>query len=740
MNNDLLFLFICILVLIIFGLIVGYWFYINSKDYTVNDTIKGFYQEAGLNQRCSVSKNENETLLLPQYYEPQSCGYNMKCVLNSDNDIYGYCKSDIGGVCYSVYDCIPSEGTTGIACIGGICAYGNTGFNGVLYSNCGYSTSIGNSQCDLQLGLTCVSGTCLYLDGQFCYTDSQCSGKKCDIRSGLTGVCISQIPPTQYCDINFCQNGFGCDFINGNSGYCQPISKNGNTGTVIKTGDKGALCSIPLYPTSTTLECNNGLICSFDPVTMTSDAFPGITGYGLCQVPLLQASEICSTSGSACAPPNVCSSYNSTFSYCQAPLDNNGFSNINYCGYGSTTQCRDGYSCVSDFCLPNSNKSLCGGSGVCINGLSCSSNKLGIFTPIRSGGTGVSNFGSWQYIDLPSDEDTIPNDSSFISSYQFMSIEDGEPVLNTRLIYLPVPSIIVINSSYFWYLTLTNKNNTITYNWRKITITDFYFENSGYGGEIYGIKFTPSGNISINTLIGDGISPNLACVYIYNFNPVTFSSNNIDLSFSSLLSIATNGLPVIINDWDIDDKFNLQNGKTSASILINENNVSYIYYGSLDTSTTTTLTNTYTYTNSSSNKLSTFVRYVYDYKNVSNGSFIFNGSAGVNGEYNLIIPNMETSTNTLLPIDEEFFNGVGMTSTYLNTLTDMEFYYISNRGFKYYNAVYNNSNSETYNTEDVPIQGYVPDFDINTSNSFTANTLTYGTIDRSMYALISLCS
>ncbi len=746
MNNDLLFLILAIVVLIVFGVIVGYWFYTSSKDYVVNNSIKGFYQEASLNQRCSVSKNENETLMLPQYYEPQGCGFKQKCIITSSDDIYGYCKADIGGICYNVYDCAPPDGNTGIFCNGGICSYGTTGIGGVLFSSCGAPSTIGNSFCDSQLGLICNQGTCLYIDGQACIADDQCNGKKCILgNNGATGICTSQIPAASYCDVNYCQTGFGCDFINGNNGYCQPFVKttNGATGVLINTGEKGALCSIPLYSTPTNLPCNGGLVCNFDPMTMNSFSYPGLTGYGICQEPLIQVGENCSTSGSACIPPAVCSTYNATIPYCQAPRDNNntGFSNINYCGYGSTTQCGVGYSCVNDYCMPNSENSLCGGSGVCLNSLTCGNNKLGIFTPIRSGGTGVPSFGSWQYIDLPSSEITLPSSESFISSYQFMDIDNGEPVIKTKVIYLPSSSQIVVGSTYFWYLDLINNNGVIINNgWSQITISNYTFGYLGEQIELQGIKFTPSGNISINVLF---IIPNYSHVYVYNFNPSTFSGSSIDLSSGNITNgIATSPTEYPIIDWDVDDRFNLQSGNVSGALLVNGltgTNSSTVYYGSLNNIILTGITNNYTYMNSSSDKLATFVRYIYNYKSSSNGNFIFNGTTGVNNSYNLIIPNVSTSQNILLPVDEEFFNGVGLFPTYLNNINDLEFYYLSNRGFRYYNAVSNNS-STSYNSEDVPIQGYTPNFDITSIQSSTRNTLTYGNIDRSLYSLITLCS
>ena len=173
MNKDGLFIFFTILVLIVFVAIAYYWLKTGSKEYNIDDTIKGLYKNAGLNQKCSTTSSENVdgvTILLPQYYEPQTCGYNLECVLGSTGDIYGYCKSKVGGQCFSVYDCAPDTNND-IYCTGGICTIGP---KGVLGSACGSSGTIGGGViCNAALGLTGVKGVCLLEDGYNCNYDYQ---------------------------------------------------------------------------------------------------------------------------------------------------------------------------------------------------------------------------------------------------------------------------------------------------------------------------------------------------------------------------------------------------------------------------------------------------------------------------------------------------------------------------------------------------------------------------------------
>lgn len=733
MTNDIIIIIVAIIVLLVFSAIVIYWYISSNKDYVIDKSIEGQYTLAALNQRCTVGNTQQNVTLLPQYFEPQPCGYNLECVLGDSGAVYGTCKSVIGGICNSIYDCAPNPNMP---------VYCNNTCNGVtggvLFSSCGFSGSVGGGNvCDASLGLVCVKGTCLYEDGKQCNNSLECQGGLCAPLNGVTGAtgyCLSPIPPAQPCYVDYCQSGFGCDLSGQTPGYCQPKPK---TGTII-SGKRGAFCNIPLYPGgSNTLSCDAGLICNFEADTMTPSVYPGITGYGLCDIPNIPAATQCSSVGGACIPPNVC--YDGI---CQAPRENAiGFPNINYCGYGSTTVCGDGYECVSDYCLPNSNTSLCNGSsGLCQNSLTCSSDKIGVFTPVEKGQTGTlltGNYGIWSYIDLPAGE-TAPSNQSQVSVYQYLTIQSGLPVTKTRLAYLPYQIGSSLNV-YFWFVEfeIDSNNNISPIVWQKINIT--YSFATAY--TVFGVKFTTSGNISIYyySII------NQYTVSVFDTN-AALVSNTLDIITNALYN-AVFGANVSVVDWDVDDTYNVVSGYPSIVGLGISSSISDMYYGSITVGAPffNNITNLLTFTNDNVNKVSTFVKYIYNYNNnPANDNFMYNGTAVGDSTYSLYINNVTGATG--LKLDEPTCNGVGSFFTFTNNVENFEIYYAADRGFRYFNGVFNNATTKAYNTIDVAIEGYIPDYDLSSTppplitGTNTVRTLSYGNLDRRLFTLVKLCA
>jgi hypothetical protein len=742
MNKDGIFIFFTLLVLAVFIGITYYWLKTGSKEYNIDDTIKGLYKNSGLNQRCSATNTQTDngvTILLPQYFEPQTCGYNLTCVYGDSGAAYGYCKSVIGGQCFSVYDCAPSN-TGDIFCTGGVCTKGNTG---VLFSSCGSSGTIGGGTiCDAAAGLICTNTICLLSDGYPCTNSNQCSGGACvgstgfPLNNGITGVCISRQPPAGVCTVDYCQAGFGC-YISNDEGYCQPLDKTGP----IPTGSKGAFCNIPLYSSNNNLTCDDGLICNFDASLMAPSVYPSLVGYGLCDLPIYPAASTCSSVSGACIPPNVCYA-----GECLAPKEGaTGDSNINWCGYGSTTVCGNGYECDStNYCRPSITDSLCGvtGSGICINGLNCSSNKLGIFTPIKTGNTGagvLSNFGTWNYIDLPSGETTVPSDESFITSYQYTTIESNLPVTYTTIAYLPKNfDNFVLESPYFWFIRIKineeNNNVTIVNDWNKVDLI-----NTSFYSRFDGIKFTSAGNLTFRTLLS--VSPtNSSLIAYYTFDPINFNSNTFDVStFDKYIDAATEVPPnsgnfVILYavDWDVDDKFNLTGIAIapSAAILTVSGSTTTVYYDTIPLNINQ-LSNNIPQNNNSATQTGTFVKYIYNYNNTpSIQNFIFNGTDVGDDLYKIYIPN-----NLSVQMDEPTCYGIASFATYINNIENMEMYYISDKGFRYFNSSFKNS-VDNYSSIDVGIQGYAPTYTTNNG----IHSFSYGNLDRRMFSLTTNCA
>lgn len=736
MNNDILFLILTILVILIVIVIVYFWIKTESKDYVIDKSIQGDYSQAGLNQKCipGSSGNSNTTLLLPSYYEPQPCGFGLTCVVGNSALEYGNCKAVKGFTCNNIYDCAPSS-TELIYCMGGICT-GETG--GVFGSVCGEAGQTGASfTCITSLGLSCYQNKCIYIDGEPCMYDSQCVGGVCTLINGTgnTGECVSQIQPGQNCVTDYCTQGFGCDFSDGTPGICEPLYK-GNSGIVEprQTGEYGALCSIPLYPNpnNPVLTCNSGLICNFDASTFTSTVYTGLTGYGLCDFPTKTASAVCDSVSGACIPTNVCYA-----GICQAPRENgNGYQNINYCGYGSTNECGNGYECNNTTyeCLPNESNFLCNSIGPCQAGLNCNGYKLGIFALLRQGFTGTTgNFGYWNYIDLPSGE-TGPSNASSISTYQYMEIVGSAPVTKTKCAYLPFEMPYTESSMYFWYIEITtNTDGTITYTaWTKITLVDDIPPGPFFN--VKTVKYTSGGNLSFH--IYDGATNTDHAVYVYNYTGII--STTINLSTYNSKNRFNNAFGPEFKDWDVDDVYNVVGGNPSIIGLIVTGNVTNIYYGSI-TGSSNIITTVYNYTNDSATTTSTWVRYIYNYYTTpSVENFIFNGTEPSEIVYSVIVPNIPNSSYIPINLQEPTCNGAAARFNYNNNIYNMELYYIANRGFRYFNAVYDKASLNFTPPSDIGIQGYVPDFDLNFSAT-TVSTSDYGNLDRKMYALVSVC-
>jgi hypothetical protein len=125
--------------------------------------------------------------------------------------------------------------------------------------------------------------------------------------------------------------------------------------------------------------------------------------------------------------------------------------------------------------------------------------------------------------------------------------------------------------------------------------------------------------------------------------------------------------------------------------------------------------------------------YIYNYNNTPNiQNFIFNGTDVGNNLYKIYTP---TNNHTLsIQMNEPTCSGMASFATYLNNIENMEMYYISNKGFRYFNSSYKNSVGN-YTSIDVGIQGYAPDYTLNN----VVHSFSYGNLDRRMYSLTTNC-
>lgn len=733
--SDGIVLLICLVIIVIFIGIIIYWLVRNSKPYTINDSVKGLYDYAQLGQLCLVGATGTSTgqdsLLLPGYFQPQNCDSGLACIPIKNNSEYGYCKSKVGNYCTNIYDCAPPEFAGGsgteVYCSGSICTSQNLG---VLFSACGGTTGTTGPiglQCDtIDLNLICSNGTCLGNLGFDCTSQNQCAGGLfCDTN---TNQCIAPIQPAQLCDGDYCTSGFGCT-----GGVCEPLIPISGTNlfTAPQPGSKGAFC-IQGTSVSAPYACDSGLICSIDtflngPTTGPGvpGIFAGVTGFGLCDIPVKQGGSTgspggtCYSQGGACIPPLVC--YNG---FCQAPI-NGATQDINYCGPGSSEICdlTGLYTCVSNMCQPNISGLCNGGTGFCNTG-SCTGNKLGIFSLDRSGITGATQIGTWQYLDLPVGE-VAPTNQSTISTFQNMEIDiNGNPITKTKCIYYPY---YMSSSPYFWLAEFESGSTgsfTVSSNWTQYNIT-----NTGGTNLIEGIKYTQGGNVTLKYSLASDVN-HLSDVLIFN----GYTSGNIDFSTPSLgpieFGISTFQQRVI--DWDVDDVFN----KAIVGLFYSDlGATANAIYGALPT-----ISGLYAVNNNwpiSGINTATWCRY-----------FINDGGANINnfmvGIDNTIQSQVLPSPYIIITLGESQSTGAGFFSTFSNYYSKLELYYVSDRSFRYVNSI----NAPTQTSEDLPIEGYTPDYTQKstpcplptpTISINYVSTLSMGNIDSKLFSLVTIC-
>jgi hypothetical protein len=718
--SDSVILIICLVIIIIFVGIIVYWLIRNSKPYTINDTVKGFYDYAQLGQLCLTGPTGTSTgqqsTLLPSLFEPQNCDTGLACIPISNNSQYGYCKAKIGNYCSSVYDCSPPEyaggSGTNIFCSGSICTQENLG---ILFSSCGITGPTGTVglACDTaNLNLICSSGTCLGNIGFDCKSQNYCAGGLfCDISQNQ---CIEPIQPAQLCDGNYCATGFGCT-----GGVCEPLYPISGTKLTFaaQPGQKGAFC-IPGASVSAPYSCNSGLICNIDAATNASTVYPGITGYGLCDYPIKQAGASCTSNSGACIPTLVC--YNQL---CQAPIVG-GEQNINYCGPGTSELCGQGlpYTCVNDYCLPTTG-GLCNGStGYCAIG-SCTGNKLGIFSLNRTGSTGSTQLGTWQYLDLPTGE-TGPSNQSSITVYQNMEIDiNGNPLTKTKCVYFPY---FMSTTPYFWLSEFESGPSgifDISNNWTKYNI------NNSTSSQVFeGVKYTHGGNLSIKYSDPTDIY-RASNVIIYN----NYVNGDVDFTTPTFGPVTFQLLPPTNNyivDWDIDDVYNM--GMVGLIVVSPLNDIALIYGANPTVAGPLALS---TGASPGVTGSSNWCRYITNPTGPNNQSFIAN--------FNNTI---WSPVNPSIPLADSLTTGSAFFSTLSNNIQKMELYYVTNNNFRYLNNIYKSDGTQAQ--EDLPIEGYCPDYTATTApppviTLFTyanhTHTMSMGNIDANMFALIEIC-
>lgn len=707
MSQEVIFLILCILIFLIFVGILAYWLYTSSRPYNEDQTMKGYYPEAGLNQRCAVgATGSNITLLLPGYFEPQICGYNLECVTNNPNDIYGICKSIVSGACNTVYDCAPSD-LGEVYCSGGVC---NLGLTGGLNSACN-----SDSQCDISKSLVCgPNGSCLYNDGVSCTNNNQCAGGLCYKTSpgDAIGVCISRYSGGSGCTANYCETGFSCV-----SNYCQP---NGPTGATIVAGEKGSFCAIPYYNNPAdpinSLVCNSGLVCNFTPQTFNTTVYPDIIGLGLCDIPFTPLTVDCNSNSGACIPPAVCNVIGGV-GYCSAPI-NGGEFDINWCGLGSSSLCENGYTCNTTTyqCLPSLGNMCNGVTGICSSG-NCTSYNIGIFTPaknlsITSGATG--SFGTWTYIPLP--VGITPNSSTRVSTYQVNTIGSAPyyaPITNSRFVYWDN----TMSSTQFYYTEIDiDDNGNITQNsmgWQLIDIQN----SSGFTS--YGLKFTSGGNFALGN--NDGVNN---IIYYTSYSNLDLNANTLDFGPPgvnySFLYLSNDMI-----DWDIDDVYNM------GVVALQAGSPPTFYVADFSSPGVMTNSGSLTFTTAPS-----WIKYTVNPTNLSYTTNILTNGIRT-GDTDQTIYNLEYNsgfTSTVVYVLEQTTNnGIGANFTITNNVKEAEFYYVSDKGFLYSNYVSSiNINNEP---TQVSLVGYPPDFMVTNKT----NALSIGNLDCRLYTIVSIC-
>lgn len=524
-NNTFIYGILAVIVLLIFLLILYFLGRENSQPATINDKVTGFYSSAPINNRCSIAPITDPTTLLPTFNLPQNCSENYTCVQNGTPDNpFGYCKvpitenTELSKIynCNTVYDCAPPTNPNEIVYCNGVCQTTTlSNWNskspktyGGLYSYCDFNTpcnsglicsnildNFSNSygECLIENGgaLTCENG----VEQGCCSSDEQCINGKCDFNrgEGIYGLCINKIAPAEICDINYCQQGFGCDFsqIDSFKNLCQILGTSGPA----QYGKINSFCVIGTQSGSGDyMSCDSGLVCNFDLSingipNYSPSLYPTLSGYGVCSSSKNALNESCNGLNNSCEEPLVC--YNGT---CITPsyllndsppsLKNTVVEDINYCGpeyispsvnydiNGSSGACLNGYTCVntgmtgllsqSKFCVGNPETSTY--ISLCNSGTNAQTNYYGNFCGSVGNGAGCGGRyigvfiqGVWKFLELPNPNNPLYpsgytiNANSKISVYQYVPTSGSNqdyPV--TRIIFYP-NSNKYGNNPYFYY-------------------------------------------------------------------------------------------------------------------------------------------------------------------------------------------------------------------------------------------------------------------------------------------------
>jgi hypothetical protein len=619
MVKDGIILIVAILIVFIFSGFVVHWMIVNSKPFTVDDSVKGKYGYAQLGQQCVEDSSNSNSTLLPGYYSPQQCdsSIGLTCVKSSSTDVYGYCRSSLNSQCYTIFDCAPGSTGQQIYCVGGICTNTNLG---AIHSVCSDLYP-----CDNSKGLSCQNGQCLLDNNQQCSINSQCVSGFCDPNSKL---CSNLFSPASTCTSNNCVTGFGCS-----GGYCQPVVKNPDGTTfVLNPGEKGSFCNIYNPQVSQPLTCNSGLVCNFNIPGNNTNLYPSVVGYGICEEPIKNPGDICNSGSGACIPPTICNS-----GICSAPLDNNGDANINYCGANSSGFCGSGFYCTPSekICLPNQGYT-CNLTNGCHTG-NCNSNKIGIYS------------GTWQYIDLP--EGMTPTNKVQFSIYQQLTIDQNNYPLT-------VSQLLISDTENVWYGEIsTNVDNEVTFTqeWINLEIlnTSSYYI-------MVGFKFTSAGNITAFYNL-EGVYG----IYLIPFTSSIVSNQQIDLG----TAVGTSFFPVAnYTDWDVDDLYNL--GVVAVSNNGTSTTASYGIFGQVPIDFTV---------NNQPNKGSNWCKYYYDPDSKSVTNFIISVIPVGQTTYRIINP----SSTIDLQLYENTNNSVGFSGSHSNSVNSLQLYYASDKSFNY---------------------------------------------------------
>ena len=243
MNNDLLYSFVLIIVVLILIGIIYYWIRSSNQSAKGNTSstpsssgsasgntpgslsggatsgklnsslYTGILKSSQLNQRCSdgTGANINPSVLLPGYEIPQKCDEDYICVkVDPDNDPYGYCKAKIGTKCFTVFDCAPVNpalGPTGVFPVqevycNNICYTGISGnvLQGCTVDHVKQASGVLDFECDSKQNLVCnnvtkvPNGSCFTKYLQPCETNADCLGGICFGKNGDTTNTICYCP------------------------------------------------------------------------------------------------------------------------------------------------------------------------------------------------------------------------------------------------------------------------------------------------------------------------------------------------------------------------------------------------------------------------------------------------------------------------------------------------------------------------------------------------------------------